>query len=260
MHHDWKDRMGRIGLVGRGVLYAVIGFLALELALGSPDAEASSDGAFDWLAQRPFGRLLLVALTAALFLLAVWRFLDAAVGDPVEGDEPTDRVRFAGKGAVYLALAFGALTTTLGAWGAGSGSNGGSGSTEKKATGVVLDWPIGQWLVGAAGLGLIGYAVFMVKHHAIDASFRKRLTSTTGPVVAVGRAGYAARAVVWAVSGALLIQAAVTYDPEKAGGLSASLYELATIAWGPLVLGLVAIGLFGFGAFCMAEAHFRRAA
>jgi len=256
----WKDTMGRIGLVGRGVLYAVIGFLALDLALGSPDAEASSDGAFHWVAQRTFGRVLLVALTIALFLLAIWRFLDAAVGDPVEGDEPSDRLRFAGKGAIYTALAIGALTTTLAAWGAGSDSGGGSGSTEKRATGVVLNWPAGQWLVAAVGLGLIGYAVFMLKHHAVDASFRKRLTSGAGGIIALGRAGYAARSVVWTVSGILLVQAAITYDPEKAGGLSASLYKMATVAWGSLLLGLVAVGLFGFGAFCVAEARYRRAA
>lgn len=260
---DWKERLGRIGLVGRGALYAVVALLAIQLAIGSPDAEASSDGAFAWIGQQPFGKVLLVLMTAALFALAAWRFLDAAVGDPVDGDEATDRIRFVGKGIIYTALAFAALSTTLANWGAG-GSGGGSGSgggeSEQRATGVVLDWPMGQWIVAAAGLGMIGYAVFMFKHHTIDESFMKRLSGPADGVRPVGRIGYGARSVVWAIIGVLLVQAAVTYNPDEAGGLSTALLELSQATGGPVLLGLVALGLLAFGVFCVAEARYRSAA
>lgn len=254
---EWKEMLGRVGLIGRGVLYAVVALLALQLAIGSPDGEASSDGAFAWIATQPFGKVLLVVMTIALFALAVWRLLDAAVGDPVEGDEPTDRARFLGKAVVYFAMAFAALSVTLS--GSGSGSGGGDGA-EKKATGVVLDWPMGQWLVGAVGLGVIGYAVFMFKHHAIDEKFMKRMSTDADLVPPLGRIGYGARSVVWAVIGVLLVQAAVTYDPNQAGGLSTALQELADTSGGPWLLGLVAVGLLAFGGFCVAEARFRTAA
>jgi hypothetical protein len=255
----WKDRLGRIGLAGRGVLYGVVGLLALQLAFGSPDEEASTQGAMAWIAERPFGKFLLVALTVSLFALAAWRFLDAAVGDPVEGDESSDRVRFAAKGVVYLLLAVAALSTTAANWSAGSSSSG-SGQTEQRATDTVLDWPMGQWIVAAAGLALIGYAVYMFKRHAMDATFMERLASASDAVERLGRAGYAARSVVWTVVGVLLVQAALSYDPEQAGGLSTALQELAEASWGRLLLIAVAAGLFAFGAFCVAEARFRRAA
>ncbi|MFN7149730.1 MAG: DUF1206 domain-containing protein [Microthrixaceae bacterium] len=256
---QWKDRLGRIGLAGRGVLYAIVGLLALQLAFGSADEEASTDGAMAWIAERPFGKFLLVALTVSLFALAAWRFLDAAVGDPVEGDEASDRVRFAAKGVVYLALAVAALSTTAASWNASSSSSGG-GETEQRAADTVLDWPMGQWLVALGGLALIGYAVYMFKRHVLDATFMERLDSGSDAVERLGRAGYAARSVVWAVIGVLLIQAAMTYDPEQAGGLSSALQELAAASWGRLLLIAVAAGLFAFGAFCVAEARFRRAA
>lgn len=256
----WKDRMGRIGLAGRGVLYAIVGLLALQLALGSADEEASTDGAMAWIAERPFGKFLLVALTVSLFALAAWRFLDAAVGDPVEGDDASDRVRFAAKGAVYLVLAVTALSVTAANWNAGASSSSGGSSTEQRAADTVLDWPMGQWLVGLGGLALIGYAVYMFKRHAIDATFMERLSNGSDSVERLGRAGYAARSVVWTVIGILLVQAAVTYDAEQAGGLSTALQELAGAPWGRLLLIVVAVGLFAFGAFCLAEARFRRAA
>ncbi len=257
----WKDTLGRVGLAGRGVLYAIIALLALQLALGSPDEQASSQGAFAWLAEQPFGKVLLVAMTLALFALAAWRFLDAAVGDPVEGDEASDRVRFLAKGVVYLTLAVGAASVTISTWGGSSGGSGsGDGESEQKATAMVLDWPMGQWIVGAAGLAVIGYAIYMFKHHAIDASFEERLSTSSDAVRRFGQVGYGARSVVWAVVGYLTVRAAVTYNPDEAGGLSAALQELAVSTAGPLLLGAVALGLLGFAAFCVAEARFRRAA
>jgi len=257
-----KDRIGRIGLVGRGVLYGIVALLAVELALGWRDGEPSPQGAIAWIAQRPTGKVLLVALTVALFALAMWRFLDSAMGDPVEGGEASDRVRFAAKGCFYSVLAVVALRATWSNWSGGQGGRSASGGSQaqKEATAVVLSWPLGPWIVGAAGLGLIGYAVFMLKHHAIDEKFRERLAAHSDGVRAVGRVGYGARSVVWAISGVLVVEAALTYDPNKAGGISAALEKLAQMKGGALVLGLVAAGLLAFAAFCVAEAKYRRAA
>lgn len=257
---DHKDTIGRVGLAGRGVLYAVISLLAARLAVGSPDGDASPHGAIDWLASEPLGKVLLVVLTGALFALAAWRFLDAAWGDPIEGDEGTDRVRFAAKGVVYLGLASAAASATIASWGGSGSSSGDDGETQREATAVVLGWPLGQWIVGAVGLGVVGYAVFMFKHHTIDETFMERLSTQGDGVRRAGRVGYGARSVVWAVIGVLVVKAAVDHDPNKAGGLSRALQELATTSSGPWLLLLIAFGLAAFGAFCLAEAKHRRAA
>ncbi len=270
LHHDrtahhpaagWKDALGRAGLVGKGVLYATIALLALQLALGSPEGDTSSRGAIAWIAGRPFGQFLLVLLTGSLFALAAWRAADVVVGDPVEGDEAKDRVRFAGQAVIYLALAVASLKMTIAAWGGPAPSGGsGDGEAQRRATGVVLDWPGGRWIVAAVGLAVIGYAAVTFWHHAVESRFTKRLSTDSGPIVRMGQVGYGARSVVFAVVGLLLLQAAITYDPNEAGGLSAALQELAGTAWGPWLLGALAVGLFAFGAFCVAEAATRTAA
>ena len=160
---DWKETLGRVGLVGKGVLYVVIGILAIQLALGGgSSAAADQNGAIEWVGSQPFGKFLLVALTAALFALAVWRLLDAAIGDPVEGEDPQHRAKFAVLGIFYLTLAVAAATATVANWTGSSGdSQGGGGNASKqKATGFVLDWPTGRWIVVAVGLVVIGFAVY----------------------------------------------------------------------------------------------------
>src|SRR6476620_12679089 len=122
---DWKEPIGRVGLVGQGVVATIIGIIAIRIAMGDKDDAATSDGAVAWLAQQPLGKFLLVALTVALFALALWRFLCAAMGDPVEGSEPKDRVKYAVLGVVYLLLAVATLGVTIANW-TGSGDAAGS--------------------------------------------------------------------------------------------------------------------------------------
>lgn len=254
---DWKETMGRVGLVGRGVMYSVIGLLAIQLALGDASQSASNSGAIQWIAQQPLGKFLLVALTISLFCLAGWRLLDAAVGDPVEGSEASDRAEFAIKGVVYTALAIGALSATIANWN-GSGSSSSGGSQNQQATATVLEWPAGQWIVTAIGLGIIGYAIYMFKKHVVDEEFLQRLSSNDGWVTKLGRFGYAARSAIFLVIGYFLTQAGLTHDSGETKGLSGALQEISGKGWGQWLLFAVAAGLLAFGLFSLAEAKYRR--
>jgi hypothetical protein len=251
--------------VGKGALYAIVGLLALQLATGDVSADASKVGAIEWLAGQPFGQLLLVALTVCLFAMAAWRLLDAFVGDPVEGDDAKDRIRFAAKGLLYLGVAVVSLTATIDTWGGSSpsgGTGGGSGDQQQQeATATVLEWPGGRWLVMAAGLGLIGYGAYMIKRHTIDARFLDRLdVGSSSWIAPLGRFGYGARSVVFALIGWFLFQAGLDYRPDESKGISGSLKELAGEGWGQAALWVVAIGLLSYGLFNLAEARHRRAA
>jgi hypothetical protein len=262
-HGDWKESLGRLGLIGKGALYVIIGLLALQVATGDLGTDTSKSGAIEWVAHQPFGRFLLIALTVSLFAMAAWRLLDAFVGDPVEGDEVKDRVRFAVKGLLYLVFAVIALTTTISAWTEGeeAASSGSGGGEEQQATATVLDWPAGQWIVAIAGLALIGYALYMFKRHTIDEKFLERLdVGSSSWVAPVGRLGYAARSVVFVLMGWFLFQAGITYDPNESKGMSEALKELAGESWGTVALLVVAFGLVAYGLFNLAESRYRKAA
>lgn len=261
---DWKERLGRVGLVGKGVLFGVIGLLALQIAQGDAAADATHTGAIEWVGEQPFGKFLLVALTVSLFALAAWRLLDAAVGDPVEGSETSDRAKYAAKGVVYLGLGIAAAATTAANWSRSrsSGSSGSSsGERSAEATATVLEWPMGRWLVIGAGLAVVAIALYIVKKHVVDREFLQRMSITsTSWIAGFGRFGYAARAVAYGLIGWFLVRAGLTYDAEKANGLSGTLLEVSGETWGRLLLWAVAVGLLAYGVFTLAEAKYRRAA
>ena len=76
----------------------------------------------------------------------------------------------------------------------------------------------------------------------------------------LGRWGYLARSIVWAIIGIFFVQAGINYDPDKANGLSAALQTLAGDGWGQGLLWVVALGLLAFGLFTLGEARYRKAA
>lgn len=261
---DWKEPIGRLGLVGQGVVAIIIGLLAIRIAMGEKDEAATSEGAVAWVAQQPFGKFLLVALTVALFALAVWRFLDALMGDPVEGSAPKDRIKYAVLGVIYLSLAITTLGITIANW-TGSGDTNGSGKSgdegSQKATSTLFDWPAGRWLVGIAGVAVMGYGIYNFYKQVINKKFTERLDADdTSWVVRLGLLGYTAQSLVYAVIGYFFLQAAIAFESKTAKGPSGALIELAREGWGQWLLWVIAIGLFAYGAFCVTEARYRKAA
>ena len=261
---DWKEPIGRLGIVGQGVVATIIGLLAIRIAVGEKDEAATSEGAVAWLADQPFGKFLLVALTVALFALALWRFLCAVMGDPAEGSEPKDRLKYAVLGVVYLLLAITTLGITIANW-TGSGDTAGSAESgdegSQQAASTLFDWPAGRWLVGILGVAVIGYAGYNFYKQVVRRKFAERLDAGDESwVVRLGLVGYAAQSVVYAVVGFFFIQAAIAFKSSTAKGPSGALIELADTTWGKVLLWAIAIGLFAYGLFCIAEAKYRKAA
>jgi hypothetical protein len=262
--HAWKEPIGRLGLVGQGVVATIIGLLAIRIAWGEKDEAATSEGAVAWLADQPLGKFLLVALTVALFALALWRFLCAFMGDPVEGSEPKDRLKYAVLGVVYLLLAITTLGVTIANWTgsadpSGTEQSGDEGS--QKAASTLFDWPAGRWLVGILGVAIIGYAAYNFHKQVIKQAFAERLDAGEGSwIVRLGLLGYAAQSLVYAVVGYFFVQAAIAFESTTAKGPSGALIELADTTVGKLLLWVIAIGLFAYGIFCVAEAKYRKAA
>jgi hypothetical protein len=261
----WRDPLGRAGIAARGVLYLVIGVLAIQFARGDTASEdVNQTGAFESVARQPFGKALLAVLVVGLGALALWRFVQAALGDPIEGDEAKDRAKFAGKGIIYTALTITAARVAADAWSGGPKDPGASSpgdEQQQETTSALFDLPAGRFLVVVLGLVLIGMAIYHVWHHGVQASFMKRLappSEAKRPVEFLGRVGHGARAVVLAISGVFFLVAAAQHDPNESKGVSGSLQQLAQHEQGRFVLWATALGLFAFGVYCLAEAKYRK--
>jgi hypothetical protein len=250
--------LARAGLVARGVVYAVIGILALKLAFGDGGKTTSQQGALKTVAHQPFGKLLLVLLAVGLAGYATWRLVRAFAGHGREDqDSSTDRIASFFSGIAYAGLAATAVAILIGA-----GSSSSSGSP-KKATGGVLDWTGGPLLVGIAGAILVGVGLYQaykgLSKKFLDTSKTYEMNEAVKPVFTfLGVVGHVARGIVFALIGYGLIKAAVDYDPKKAVGLDGALRKLADASYGPLLLGIVAAGFIMFAAYSIADARYRK--
>jgi len=248
--------LARAGLIGRGVIYGIIGILALKLALGDGGEATDQQGALTTIAQQSFGEVLLILVAVALAGYALWRLVRAAVGHGAEQrDDATDRLAAVGSGIAYAILCVTAVEILIGA-----GSS--SGST-KQTTGGVLDWTGGPVLVAIAGAILIGVAAYQAYKGLAKKFLEDAKTHEMGPTVRkgytwVGVFGLVARAVIFALVGYGLIKAAIDYDPDEAVGLDGALLTLTQAKYGPVLLGIVAAGLAGFAIYSFADARYRK--
>jgi hypothetical protein len=256
---DSFEGLARAGLIARGVVYGIIGILALKLALGDGGEATNQQGALQTIAQGPFGKVLLALMAVGLLGYAAWRLIRAALGHgPEASDDTKDRVAGVVSGIAYAALCVTALQILFGA-----GSSGGPSNNPDGTTGGVLDWPAGQVLVVIAGLAFIGVGLDQArkglkKEFLEDSKTEEMSSEVRKAFTAIGVSGHVARAIVFALVGWFLIRAAIEYDPDKAVGLDGALAELGQAAYGPILLGIVAAGLICFAAYSVADARYRR--
>jgi hypothetical protein len=233
----------RIGFFGRGLLYVLIGYLALQ----SGQTEDVT-GIFNYLNEGA-GRAVLAAITLGLVAYGLWRLADAAFGIEHSGRSGRDkgmRAAATAIGFIYLYMAFVAARVLLGGVDV-------EPSPQHQAA-AVLDWPGGNLVLGLVALALIasGFAQLWI---ARTCSFLKSLDARAmSPVVRwLGRIGYAARAIIFLIVGFLLGRAAAHGLSSEAGGMEQALDLLSR----PLLFAIAA-GLFLFGLFSMVEAFYRR--
>jgi sulfite exporter TauE/SafE len=123
--------------------------------------------------------------------------------------------------------------------------------------------PGGQWLVGIVGLVIVIVGLVLVSE-GIRRKFMKYLQlSQLSPrmrrlVERLGMVGTAARGAVFALAGVLVIEAAVSYQPAKAGGIDKALLTLRNQPFGEFLLIIAALGLIIFGVYGLCEARWRR--
>ncbi|MFL6153992.1 MAG: DUF1206 domain-containing protein [Ornithinibacter sp.] len=251
-HSDWLDHAVRIGLVAYGVVHLMVAWLAAQLALGDRQGSASSKGALQQLAQQPFGEVLVWLVALGMFLLVLWRVLEAALGHREEEHRTRKRLVSALKAVLYAAIGISALGVAMGS---GGGSNGTDSTTRK-----LMDLPAGPWIVGAVGLAVIGYGVALCVQ-AWTEKFAKHLswegkTGDTGTAYLwFGKAGYVAKGVATAIVGGLFVYAAATHDPKKSGGLDQALQKVLQQPFGQVLLLVIAAGIACYGLFCFARAR-----
>jgi len=256
--NPWVERLERFGFLMRGLVYIVIGVLALQLAVGAGGGTESPTSAIALIGAGPLGQMLMVIVVVGLAGYGLWGFV-RAIFDPLRRGTSQKglmaRAGFLASGLSYGLTIYPIVLTLLHK---GSGGSGGSGLPAG-----LTDGPNGKWLVMAIG------AIWLVAGGAqLLAAYRSRFTRDlkTSSMKAdeiqamtwLGRIGYAARGVVFVLVGVLTFQTVMPGGAQAAPSFDGALATLAHSASGEIVLGLVALGLIMFGAFSAACAKWNK--
>jgi len=246
--------LARIGYIVLGIVHIVIGVIAISVVTGG-GGEADQGGAMEQIRKTPFGLLLLWIIALGLLARAIWQIAEAFLErNPDTKKKWGYRIKYIGTAIAYIAIAWTALIYALG---------GQSDSSESSETfsAKLMATPGGVFLLGAVGVitAAIGIA-FIVR--GLTRGFEKHLALPPGGakkgIVTFGVVGYVAKGIAIAVTGVLFIVAAVTHNPETAGGLDAALHALAALPFGAIILWVVGAGLVIYGLFCFARARYAK--
>ncbi|MGY0004943.1 DUF1206 domain-containing protein [Micromonospora sp. I033] len=254
----WLELLTRAGFIGYGIVHLLFAWLALQIAFGKSGEEGNQNGALRTLGAQPMGKFLLVAIAVGLFAMAIWQAFEAVIGHRfLRGKEKLfERIASVVRVIVFVWLGWTAIKVFQDA-----SSN--AANQQQQFSEKLMASDGGRWLVGLAGLVLAAVGIGMVIY-GLKKKFERNLkTGEMSPKThtlarRLGMAGYAARGAVFAVTGLLIVVAAVKYDPEKARGLDAALRTLRDQSYGPVLLALMALGIAAFGVYCFLQSRYRR--
>ena len=241
-----------VGLVSFGLVHLMLAWLALQIAFGGRN-QASPGGAVQQLAQQPLGGILLWVMAVGLFTLVIWQIVEATISRKAANRDGRLRRRLASVGRAVVYLALGLVTV-----GVAMGSGGGSGNGEETISSRLMALPFGRVLVGAVGVAVIAVGVSQIVK-GVKQNFTEDLDQAVRQWVRrLGTAGYCAKGVALAIIGGLFGYAAISYDPQKAGGLDAALATIRDQPFGTVLLVVMALGIAAFGVYCFVWARHAR--
>ena len=249
--------LARLGFAAIGVVYLLMGTLALLAALGQRlGARPDQKEAVQRLQEVPGGSVLLGLISVGLLGYIVWRFTQAIRDTEGKGSGAKGlgtRLWFAASGLFYSGLALYAGRLAL----QGRAEKG--GDAPQSLTAKVLGWPGGDWLILLVGAVVIGIGLFQV-YRAFSGSFKSDVDASSLSVTQqrlvyrAAQVGMTARGIVVALIGYFLLQAGQQSQAGAVGSTDEAFDLLA--AMGPAALGAVAAGLVAYGLYMLVQAKY----
>jgi hypothetical protein len=250
------NKIKQFGFYSKGIVYALIGILAAMVAAGLGGDLKGPTGLVSFLDNLPAGRILVAIVALGLFAYSVWCFY-ASIYDPNEnGANNRIRIRlvYAYSGVIYslIAFSFGKAAFTT--------ANPSEGSSEKAALNELLTEEWGVWAIGIIAIAMAGNALWQIylaycgEYMALvddDPKGKKELMLLKRS----GKYGYLARGVVFAVLAFFMLKVFLNRNEEDYKGTAGAFAYLLNLEYGPFLMGIVALGMIGYGVFCILVAR-----
>lgn len=250
--------LARAGLASRGVMYVLVGIIAIQIAVTGSRQQADRAGAVRLVAQTPVGSVILWLLVAGFAGLTLWRLSEATWGsNEANGHKASTRLGNLVRAAFYAVVTYGIAKYAL-----GIGQPSSSDKQSQDLTAAALKYHYGRLIVVIAGI-VVAVCGLYTMYSAYKRNFAKQLRmgsaspGTRKAVMRLGQVGGIARGFVFGTVGVFLIIAGLQANPRQAKGIDSALRALAHTPLGPWLLVVVALGLVIFGLYSCCEARWR---
>lgn len=248
----WLEVLARWGFTANGIVYLLVGGLAVRWAIGEGGRITDPEGAFITL-RRQFGSVALIALIPGFFSYALWRVLAAIYDGEHDGSSAAgiaNRIFGVIKAMLYVALG-------LDAWRLASGGRGGSQTWAAN----LASSSAGPVIFFALGAGLLLFACFEM-YRAYKAQLSKGLSVSAISararhwIIGISRFGIGARAMVIGAFGWLVIRAVLAGQAGRTPRPTETIHTAAQSQ--PLLYIVLGAGLIAYGAYLIVLAKYRR--
>lgn len=258
------ETLARIGYAARGVIYFVIGLLAVLLAFGFGGKTTDQQGAISMIGTQPAGRILLWLVLLGLVSYSLWGLIRAIFNPFHQGHDAKGYALRIGYLASAIAYALLVLPTyALISGGTQPAQNGAQQDQIQQYTAKILAMPFGQWLVGIIGVIVIAVGLIQIFQGFSKGFDRQVYLTKLNPaqlrrVRFLGRFGTIARGIVFALIGLFIVTAAYTANSQQVKGFDSTLTSILQQPYGRWLMGAVALGLISLGLYSLCLAIFFR--
>lgn len=251
--------MYRLGYAAKGLVFLIIGVMALMLMLGMGGQLSNPTDALKVINRQPFGQFLLLATGISLLGFVLWRVAQSIFNvehKPHTAMNTVKRIGYAISGLTYLSLAVLAIRGFM--EGRVQNSEGTMSLTAK-----ALELPAGPALVMLAGAIIIGVGIF----HAVlgfSKRFMKqyeqgRMTEKEREIVEKsGMIGLPARGFTFGIIGYFFIRAGMRANAAETTNTKGVMEHILGMPMGEVILAIIALGFVCYAVYCFAAARFRR--
>lgn len=252
------ERLARAGFWAKGIVYILLGGLALSSVIFGGVGEDSPEDALSTLLGAPLGRVVLAVIAVGLLGYVLWRLAQSVLN---ADNHDKDALGIATRlGQCFSACANGVLAFTAAGLAFNGSGGGGDGSGQRSIIAMIMSQPFGQWMIGAIGLIFIGAGIGQV-YRGVVKDYEGRVAIPArhkGLLDPIAQYGLMARGALFIVIGGLILYAAITVSTEDAGGLRDALDWLRSQPYGAVFYAIAAAGLAAYGGYAIIQALYRR--